>query len=315
MQPDEIIVVMRRDDHDTPTVINKRREERLRSVVVDLAAGQPGFVTALNAGIGASHGTIVCFTDDDAEPRADWLSRIVATFEETPAIGAVGGRDWIYADDGLREGAQPVVGTVSRRGKVVGGHHLGVGCARDVAILKGVNMSVRGELVREIRFDTRLRGTTTEHHAEMGLCLTLIRMGYRVVYDPHIAVDHRPQPRVAETRQFGQRQVRDAAHNETLALLEHLHPLGALVYLVSATVIGSRAAPGVVQAARLLLTTGSPQLGLLAGNLAGRALAVQTYLRWSRRQAPQIGGRQRHTWRRMPEAYRSSSKRTETPRQ
>jgi hypothetical protein len=33
-------------------------------------------------------------------------------------------------------------------------------------------------------------------------------MGYRIVYDPAIAVDHRPQPRIAEAREFGPRTYR-----------------------------------------------------------------------------------------------------------
>ena len=71
-----------------------------------------------------------------------------------------------------------------------------------MAVLKGVNLSVRGELIRQIGFDRRLRGVATEHHSELGLCLRLLQMGYRIVYDPAIAVDHRPAPRVHEKREY-----------------------------------------------------------------------------------------------------------------
>jgi GT2 family glycosyltransferase len=278
-RPDEVIVVARGDDGATRRCICERREEAIRFVRIDVPAGRPGFVAGLNAGVDASCGEIVCLTDDDAEPHRDWISRILATFRDDPSIAAVGGRDWVYEKGRLQDGAEPVVGTVSRWGRVVGKHHLGVGPPRDVAVLKGVNLSVRGDLLREAHFDTRLRGTITEHDSELGLCLRLLRMGFRVVYDPAIAVDHSVQPRVGETREFGWRQVRDAVHNETLALLEHLPPMGRTAYLLWTTAIGSRSAPGPAQAARLFFSSGDPKLLLVLGNVTGRGMGVVTYLR------------------------------------
>jgi GT2 family glycosyltransferase len=281
--PDEIIVVARREDEASRQCAGERSGDPIRLVLIDVPAGRPGFVAALNAGIDASCGEIVCLTDDDAEPHLDWISRILATFADDSSIGAVGGRDWVYHGSRLEDGAESIVGTVSWWGRVIGGHHLGVGPLRDVAILKGVNLSVRGDLIRQIGFDKRLHGSATEHHPELGLCLTLLRMGFRIVYDPAIAVDHRPQPRAGEARKFGPRQVRDAAHNETLALLEHLSPIGRAAHLLWTTVIGTRGAPGLAQTARLLLSTGDPKLRLLLGNLTGRGLAVLTSLSSSRR--------------------------------
>jgi GT2 family glycosyltransferase len=276
---DEVLVVARSEDEASRRCVGERGEGSVRLVLIEVPAGQPGFVAALNAGIAASRGEIVCLTDDDAEPWPDWLARIGAAFAADPKVGAVGGRDWVYFGDRLEEGDGSDVGTVSWWGRTIGRHHLGSGPARDVAVLKGVNLSARGELIREVGFDRRLRGRTTEHHSELGLCLRLRRMGYRVVYDPATAVDHRPQPRTAEAREFDPSQVRDSAFNESLALLEHLSLPGCLAHLLWTTAIGTRSSPGLAQTVRLLLTTGRPRLALLAGNLQGRALAVATFLR------------------------------------
>ncbi len=276
---DEVLVVTRREDDAGQRCVAEREESSVRLVLVDVPSGGPGFVAALNAGVAASSGEIVCLTDDDSEPWPDWISRISATFAGDPAIGAVGGRDWVYFGDRLEAGEETEVGTVNRWGRVVGRHHLGVGPARDVGVLKGVNLSARGELIRQVGFDPRLRGRTTEHHSELGFCLKLARMGYRVVYDPAIAVDHRPQPRTAESREFDPSQVRDSAFNETLALLEHLSLGGRAAHLLWATAVGTRGSPGLAQSLRLLLTSGNPQLRLLVGNLRGRALALATFLR------------------------------------
>jgi GT2 family glycosyltransferase len=280
---DEILVVVRREDAASRDCIGARGVNSIRLIPIDVAGGRPGVVAALNAGVAASSGAIVCLTDDDAEPRPDWIARICASFGADASIGAVGGRDWVYHGDHLEQGEESVVGTVSWWGRTIGRHHLGVGSARDVEVLKGVNLSGRGDLLRSVGFDTRLLGIATEHHWELGLCLRLRRMGYRIVYDPAIAVDHRPQPRVVETRDFGPRQVRDSAHNETLALLEHLSPMGQVAHLFWSTMLGSRGTPGLAQSVRLLITTGDPRLTLLRANLQGRRLAVATYRRGRRR--------------------------------
>jgi len=278
-QPDEILVVARREDKASQRCISERKGEPIRLVPIDVPAGRPGVVMALNAGVEASSGEIVCLTDDDAEARPDWISRILETFATDPRIGAVGGRDWIFQGGRLEDGARSNVGTISWFGQITGNHHLGVGPPRDVAVLKGVNLSVRGELIRQVGFDTRLLGITTEHHWEIGLCLRLLRTGYRIVYDPATAVDHRPQPRVAEAREFGPRQVRDAVHNETLALLEYLPAWRRPVYLAWAIVIGTSTTPGVAQTIRSLLSHRDLRWSLFSRAQSGRILGLRTYQR------------------------------------
>jgi len=277
-QADEILVVIRRMDQESQEVVRERGSP-VRLVLVD----RPGVLAAMNAGVDASSGDVVCLTDDDAQPRRDWISQMLETFAADPKIGAVGGRDWVYQGEQLKTGSKLVVGRVSWFGRVTGNHHLGVGPARDVDVLKGVNLSVRGDLLRGMRFDERLLNEGTGAHWELGLCLTLRRMGYRVVYDPAIGVEHYPQPRVDDSRGLGPSQVRAAAHNETLVLLEHLPPMRRTAHLLWTTTVGTRSAPGLAQAARLFLSTGDPELKLLFGNLTGRALAVLTYLGFSAR--------------------------------
>jgi GT2 family glycosyltransferase len=273
-RPDEVLVVIRGDDAETETSLVDRGAVRV--VRVEVPPGRPGFVAGLNAGVAASSGDVVCLTDDDAEPRPDWISRIVADFEADPGLGALGGRDLVHHDGVPEEGEAEIVGLITPWGRTIGRHHLGVGAAREVDVLKGVNLSVRGDLVRRLGFDTRLLGIATEHHSELHLCLAIKRGGYRVVYDPTLIVDHHPAPRAAEAREYGPRQVRHSSHNETLALLEHLPRRRRLAHLVYATLIGSRGAPGPAQSLRLFFTSGDPRLDLLRANLAGRRRALVT---------------------------------------
>jgi glycosyltransferase involved in cell wall biosynthesis len=291
---DEILVVVRPQDEESKRVVERLGYARMVPVE------RSGVVAALNAGVAASTGDVVAMTDDDTEPHPDWIERLLKTYASDPRIAAVGGRDRIHHAGPPGAGTARVVGVVGPFGRITGNHHAGTGPPRDVDILKGANLSARGDLARHVRFDERLRGRGTEHHSEVGFCLKLRRMGYRIVYDPNIAVDHHPEPRVDDSRKFGAHQVRDSSHNETLALLEYLPARGRVAHILWTTAIGTRGAPGFAQSARLLITTGDPKLRLLYGNLTGRALAVLAYLRTSRHKA-HIGGRARGSTAGPPE--------------
>jgi glycosyltransferase involved in cell wall biosynthesis len=275
---DETLVVVRGEDTASRAVAAGRARP-VRVVTV----ARPGVVAAMNAGIDASSGDVVALTDDDAAPHADWLVRLLALYEADAGVAAAGGRDWVHTKRGLQDGSARTVGAVSWFGRVTGNHHLGVGGQRDVDVLKGANLSVRGELLRELRIDERLRGTGTEHHWELALCLAIRGRGMRVVYDPRIAVEHYPQPRVDDSRQFSAGELRDATFNETLALLEYLPARGRAAYVAWAFAVGSSTTPGVTQALRLMRTRGAGAWRWFFGAQAGLAQGVGAFWRSRRR--------------------------------
>lgn len=262
---DETIVVVRGEDLASGELA-RTRAGPVRVVRVD----RPGVVAAMNAGIDASHGDVVALTDDDAAPHADWIVRLLAVYEGDPRVAAVGGRDLLHFDGEPWSGGSTLqVGTISRIGVITGNHHMGTGPARDVDVLKGANLSVRGDLLRELRIDERLRGIGTEHHWELALCLALRRRGLRVVYDPDIAVDHFPQPRIDDSRQFSPLELRDSTHNKTVAVLEHLAARSQVAYLAWAFALGTGTEPGLALLPRALARGGgwarfhATQAGLL----------------------------------------------------
>jgi glycosyltransferase involved in cell wall biosynthesis len=274
-QPAEIIVVHRPEDHASRRVAVDHPAS-IRCVEVK----RSGVIAAMNAGVDSSSGDIVALTDDDAQPHPDWLTRLRDAYLADAAVASVGGRDRVFHDGVLEDGQELTVGTVNWFGRVTGNHHLGSGPARDVDVLKGVNLSVRGPLLRELRFDERLMGVGTEHHWELALCLSLRRSGHRIVYDPAIVVDHYPQPRAEGTRHLDAPvHVRNATHNATLAVLEFLPPGRRVVHMLWALGIGVGTAPGVAQSARSLMRSGDPHLALLKAALAGRFLGLRTFWR------------------------------------
>jgi glycosyltransferase involved in cell wall biosynthesis len=292
---DEVILVVRDTDTETWTFLEgfNAGSLPLRTVTVRVQ----GVVAAMNAGAEAAKGDIIAFTDDDAAPHTDWLQRIEAHYLSDDRIGGVGGRDWVYHGPELvlEDGAREVVGIVQWFGRIIGDHHLGVGEAREVDVLKGVNMSFRRTAIAlsgragtnaGLRFDERMRGTGAQVHFEVAFTLALRRAGWKLIYDPKVAVDHFEGRRFDEDQRnsFNEIAVINAVHNETLVLLEHLAPLQRAVFMVWAILVGTRVAPGFLQWLRLYKSEGALIGQKLRASLRGR---WQAWLTWQEsRRAP-----------------------------
>jgi GT2 family glycosyltransferase len=248
--PDELIVVTR--DGDDPTREAARRvpfPAGCERVLPRVREG--GVVAALQVGVEAARGAIIAFTDDDAEPRPDWIERLVGTLEADRELAGVGGRDWQPTE----RGTAPVVGRVRWFGRVIGRHHLGGSPAREVDVLKGVNCAFRAALVRAVGIDGSLRGAGAQVHWELALCLPMRRAGWRLRYDPALAVDHHVAPREGEDQvhrgRFSAGPFGDAVFNEARALSRHLGPIRWAIFTAWAECVGTSAAPGVFAAIRL----------------------------------------------------------------
>ncbi|NTZ86968.1 glycosyltransferase family 2 protein [Burkholderia metallica] len=243
--PDEVIVVARPEDDATherladPAVGGALP---LRIVPVEVA----GQVAALNKGLDSVNGDIVAITDDDAAPHPDWLARIEAAFLSDPRVGAVGGRDWVHEKGRLLDESRELVGQLTLSGKIIGNHHLGVGGAREVDMLKGANMSYRRAAIERLHFDTRLRGAGAQVHNDMAFSMEVQRAGWTLLYDPAIAVDHFPAERFDDDRRDAAslNAISNGAYNLQLTLREHLPPVRREIAWWWWALIGTRVYPG-----------------------------------------------------------------------
>ncbi|MDJ0693854.1 glycosyltransferase [Mastigocoleus sp. MO_188.B34] len=274
---DEVIVIVRDTDANTWSFLENFDPNVLPLQIVKVTV--PGVVAAMNAGIDNASSEIIAFTDDDAEPHSEWLAKIEAHYLKDDQVGGVGGRDWVYHGNDLEDGASNKVGRLLWFGKTVGNHHIGVGEPREVDILKGVNMSFRRAAMGEWRFDKRMLGSGAQVHFEVEFCLKLKRAGWKLIYDPNIAVNHYPAQRFDEDKRnsFNRRALANAVHNETLALLEHLSPLRKLVFLLWSILVGTRDSMGFVQWLRFLPTQGLLASQKLLASLQGRWEGWQTW--------------------------------------
>ncbi len=274
---DEVLLVVRDTDTETWTLLKSLGSDFLPLHTVTVSI--PGQVAALNAGLDAAQGDIIAITDDDAAPHADWLERIEGHFVSDDRVGGVGGRDWVYHGTQLEDGARQIVGRVQWFGRAIGDHHLGVGEPREVDIFKGANMSFRQSAIANLRFDNRLRGTGAQPHNDMAFSLAVRRAGWKLIYDPKVAINHYPAQRFDEDQryQFNDIALINAVHNETLILLENLSPVQRIVFLVWAILVGTRGTLGFVQWLRFLPSEGALAGQKLFASLRGRWQGWQTW--------------------------------------
>jgi GT2 family glycosyltransferase len=261
--PDQIVVVVRRGDAGTAELIAGSGTPQLRAVEVE----SEGVLAAMQAGVIASTGSVIAFTDDDAAPRRDWLERVVRHLDDQ-AVGAVGGRDVVHGEPD--PGRTATVGMLTRWGKLRGNHHLGTGPARDVRVLKGVNMAFRREA---LALPETMCGGGAQPHFEIATCLWAARAGWRLVYDPEVTVDHYPGVRFdADQRTRPERMaIRATAYNLVTAMCSvepGLLPRRALYGLV----LGDGRTPGIgryaVALARREATIARRGPASIAGQLA-----------------------------------------------
>jgi len=283
LRPLEVVVGARSGDDETIRVAEALgRAAGLH--VITVAAKEPGVIAAMSAALSRCSGEIIALTDDDAEPRPDWLERLAAALGN-PRVGGAGGRDWQPTERADRAD----VGRVQWFGRVIGNHHLGAGPARAVDVLKGVNMAIRAPLLRPTGFDGRMRGAGAQMFWELALCLPIRRAGWTLVYDPAIAVEHHIAVRHdADQRHrgvFAAGPQVDAVHNETLVLLEHLRAPGRVAFLLWAMLVGTRLEPGVAQVPRLLLR-GDVAFGAWLATLRGRIEGWRSFRASGRDAAP-----------------------------
>jgi glycosyltransferase involved in cell wall biosynthesis len=270
---DELFVIGRDTDVETWAFIKAFNSEHLPLFTV--AVSVPGVVAAMNQGLDAASGDIIAFTDDDAAPHPDWLERIETYFLTDVNLGGVGGRDWQYNGTKLKEtGERKVVGKMQWHGLVIGNHHLGIGAPREVFVLKGVNMSYRRTAIAKLRFDDRMRGTGAQVHFELAFSLKLRQAGWKIIYDPKIAVDHYPAQRYDEDLRdaFSATALKNQVHNETLALLEYLPPIRQIIFISAVTAIS------FLKWLQLLPVEGSLSNKKFLASLQGRWQGWQTWV-------------------------------------
>ncbi len=230
--PDEVVVVTRKGDDETVRCLGRVRAAYDGPIAFrHTEVSEPGVLPANREGLPLVTGEILCFIDDDAAARPDWIARLERGFEENPGLGAMGGRDLQHTDGGIVDEPAAVVGRIFWYGRIVGNHHRRLPGRHQVDMLKGCNMAFRRSLVTG--FDERIIGNA--HYYEMDLCLAATRAGYRIVWDGDLVVDHytgAPRHLPGNVDPLDPKRYYFMHHNMVYVMLKNLPPFRKLVFLV-----------------------------------------------------------------------------------
>jgi hypothetical protein len=273
--PGEIIVVRTAGDDETREAIADEAND-VREVVAEGAV-----VGKLRAGCAAARFDLIASMDDDTVPRRDWLDRLAAHFENRD-VGVVGGRD---VQPGASASSVPV-GRVTKWGKLIGNHHLGVGEPRDVDVVKGCNIAFRRPA---LPLPAALRGAP-EMHWEVAACLASLQRGWRVVYDPNVVVDHTPAPRPGAGRGGAEsKSLHDAAYNLVTSLLS-VRPRLWWRRALYGILVGDRSDPGIARACLAVGLRQGDVLRALIPSLTGQLEALVDVARGRRVRLVAVSG-------------------------
>lgn len=274
--PEEIVIASWSGDTGTQSVVEQLTGEPAkhsgRPVIKGVEVSELGVRGQENAGMAASTGGIVCFMDDDAVARPEWLARLLAHYAD-PAVGGVGGRDVLQPADQAPEIAVRSLGRVRWFGRLHGNHHRLSRGVRQVDFLKGCNMSFRRELLHPI--DSGLVGVIP-YGFEIDMGLEVRGSGHRMVYDPEAAVDHYASSDMSAGR-TGLAYV--VNHNQTYILLKHFAPWRRVAFLFYTFVVGDRNTIGLLRLP-LLMTRKALCREAAAAHMRGKLDGLRTFLAW-----------------------------------
>ena len=241
-----VLCVCRRTDKETLDLVARLQEVDLR--VCEVVVDEPGLVVALNAGLRKALSPFVGFTDDDAEAPTHWLQTIIEHFAKHSHCGAVGGPDRLQFEDERMRNPKPVkrVGTYSWTGKWYATHHCPilepfVKCA----ILKGVNMTYRLDLIRDVNIGEGLRGRTC---TEQSLAARVTARGYEHHFVRDAWVLHHAVPRLEndDRLELASKYALDTTYNRAYTLCRYAQLRVSTVVLARGILVGSRYAPGML---------------------------------------------------------------------
>ncbi len=138
-----------------------------------------GVAGARNEGIRHTTGDIIAFTDADCVADPEWISELIAGFQQQEVAG-VGGKIVDARIDNIWQ----------RTNK---GHDFVAASEGEVPFIKGCNMSFDGDIVRTFQFNSEIK----YGYEELLLCDALIDKGYKIYYKPQAVVHHKHRADVA----------------------------------------------------------------------------------------------------------------------
>ncbi len=274
--PDEVLIGIRPDDELSPPVLSAFSEKLQIKPVEAMGVGVVG---SMNSCLAEATGHFIALVDDDVELPPHWMERMIHHLENYPDVLGASGRDLLLDDPAMRcsETRTTDVGQLHWFGRITGNHHRGTGLPRKVDLLRGSNCLFRGDFLRGVGFDVRLRGQGAQVHWESAIALQARQQQKRLFYDPEVEVLHHVAPRMDADQihrgRFSYSATVDLAHNETFVILKYGSGLFWWTALLWQLLVGSQTCPGVAILIRNAINLRALQRRKVQATIKGRYLA------------------------------------------
>ncbi len=275
-----IYVGVRSDDHLSRDLLDLFVD---RGPITCVTAEGVGVVGSMSSCLAYCKGDLIGLVDDDVELPRDWLERVKTHLDNYPLAIAAGGRDLLMDHPEMRRTEKTTleVGRFYWYGKVGGDHHRGGGTSRRVDVLRGSNLLLRGDFLRQHGFDRRLAGKGAQVHWELTLALQAHQAKRHMIYDPEITIIHHVAPRVDSDTlhrgRFESQATTDVAFNETSIALRHARGFQRLAMMVWQLAVGTSITPGLMRLVPSLFKRGTNVFSKYSATMRGRFKAILTF--------------------------------------
>jgi glycosyltransferase involved in cell wall biosynthesis len=192
----------RQTAHEATEIVVVDDGSKEASAVESVLAGRPGIrlvrqsaagpAAARNTGTRAARGRYVCFTDDDCEPRPDWVERMIASLRDGAAVTA--GRTLNGAPENPFAEASELIGTALSTPAPNGGE--------GITFARSNNLASAKDLLVQIPFDESYPDAAGEDRA---WCARVTAAGHALHSEPSACVVHHQE---LTFRSFLRQQVR-----------------------------------------------------------------------------------------------------------
>ncbi|CAM8624643.1 COG1216 Predicted glycosyltransferases [Burkholderiales bacterium] len=247
-KPNELIVILRDSDRASYDAAIYQFSLAVGTSARIESVTEHGFLPPIYKAIESAHTDILAFMDDDAEAHSDWLEKLTLYYTD-PSVAGVGGR-YINYFGGKKAQYPPAedVGCVTWYGKPIGNMYRDTTFEgpREVYFLIGGNMSYRLPVLRQSQPDPKLKNDVS-FHWEIDVGMQVKRLGYRILFDPSIKVDHYSAPRqMAGLRFVNSCGIFWSNFNYAYLMRKHRSSLGLKIYLIYSVLIGWSDSPGLL---------------------------------------------------------------------
>lgn len=181
--------LQKQSETDFEIIIVTDKAEKLWGAKI-YASGEPTPAYKRNLGASRAEGEILAFLDDDSYPEKGWLAGALKIFNEDQNICAVCGPTLTPSSDNIFQKASGEVWASWFGSKGAGVYRNRIMPRREVDDFPSVNL-----LVRKADF-MKVGGFNTSHWPgeDTKLCLDLVNLGKKIIYDPSVLVFHHRRP-------------------------------------------------------------------------------------------------------------------------